>query len=221
MNNFSSTSGGISKVEVLTRIVLPLSCWRIPSRALSFRISFLLRYCNGFRPESCRFGARLAGSRRLIWSYPSPLKPRLCHDERYLNLWIKDLPFKLDHLSDLPRYVLPGHYQTSFDERNGYQHVCLHPSSRTFFGLQWQGFILLFVRYLLAGKLALSSIITWAWRFLVQLIRLAFHFLNISMSDTLVSFLFSRLCRPGPLATGMLRRRRTFSVTCLWRPVIL
>jgi len=40
-----------------------------------------------------------------------PSKPHLCHDERYLNLWIKDLPFKLDHLSDLPRYVLPGHYQ--------------------------------------------------------------------------------------------------------------
>ena len=27
-----------------------------------------------------------------------PTKPRLCHDERYLNLWIRDLPLKLDHL---------------------------------------------------------------------------------------------------------------------------
>lgn len=34
-----------------------------------------------------------------------PQKPRMCHDERFLNLWVKDLPFKLDHLSDLPRYV--------------------------------------------------------------------------------------------------------------------
>ena len=41
-----------------------------------------------------------------------PSKPRLCHDERYLNLWIRDLPFKLDHLCDLPRYVLPGRFQT-------------------------------------------------------------------------------------------------------------
>ena len=24
-----------------------------------------------------------------------PSKPRLCHDERYLNLWIKDLPIGL------------------------------------------------------------------------------------------------------------------------------
>ena len=34
-----------------------------------------------------------------------PTKPRLCHDERFLNLWTRDLPFKLDHFSDLPRYM--------------------------------------------------------------------------------------------------------------------
>ena len=37
-----------------------------------------------------------------------PSEPRLCHDERFLNLWIRDLPFKLDHLPDLPRYVPQG-----------------------------------------------------------------------------------------------------------------
>ena len=37
-----------------------------------------------------------------------PSKPPLCYDERFLNLWIRDLQFKLDHLADLPRYVLPG-----------------------------------------------------------------------------------------------------------------
>ena len=42
-----------------------------------------------------------------------PSKPRLCHDEQYLNLGIRDLPFKLDHLCDLLRYVLPGHFLTS------------------------------------------------------------------------------------------------------------
>ena len=44
-----------------------------------------------------------------------PTKPRLCHDERFLNLWTRDLPFKLDHLPDLPRYVLPGHLMTRTD----------------------------------------------------------------------------------------------------------
>ena len=57
-----------------------------------------------------------------------PLKPCLCHSERFLNLWIKDLPLKLDHLPDLPRYVLPGHFETSFDDKSGYQHKLLHPS---------------------------------------------------------------------------------------------
>ena len=52
----------------------------------------------------------------------------------------RDLPFKLDHLSDLPRYVLPGHFQTTCDDKSGYQHVLLHPSSQTYFGLQWRGF---------------------------------------------------------------------------------
>ena len=46
-----------------------------------------------------------------------PSKPPLRHDERFLNLWIRDLPFKLDHLADLPRYVLPGHFQTTFDDK--------------------------------------------------------------------------------------------------------
>ena len=71
-------------------------------------------------------------------------KPHLCHDERFLNLWIKDLPFKLDHLTDLPRYDLPGHSQTSFDDKNGYQHVLLRPLSRTFFRLEWNGVYFVF-----------------------------------------------------------------------------
>ena len=32
-----------------------------------------------------------------------PSKPRMCHDEPFLNLWIKELPLKLDYISDLPR----------------------------------------------------------------------------------------------------------------------
>lgn len=73
-----------------------------------------------------------------------PSKPRLCHDQRFLNLWIRDLPFKLDHLADLPRYVLPGHFQTTFDDNSGYQHARLHPSSETHFGLEWDNFFFVF-----------------------------------------------------------------------------
>lgn len=68
-----------------------------------------------------------------------PSKPRMCHDERFLNCWIKDSPFKLDYLTDLCRYVDPGHYQTTFDDKSGYDHIRLHPRSSTFFGFQWEG----------------------------------------------------------------------------------
>ena len=66
-----------------------------------------------------------------------PSKPRLYHDERYLNLWIRDLPFKLDHLCDLPRYVLPGLFQSTCDDKNGYQ--CLASSFVS--NLFWLGMV--------------------------------------------------------------------------------
>ena len=44
----------------------------------------------------------------------------------------------------MPRYVLPGHFQTTFDDKSGYQHVRLHPSSETYFGLEWDNFFFVF-----------------------------------------------------------------------------
>lgn len=67
-------------------------------------------------------------------------KPRLCHDNRFLNLWIKDSPFHLDSLSMIPRYVTKGSFQTVCDDKSGYHHILLSPDSRKFFGFQWKGF---------------------------------------------------------------------------------
>ena len=36
-----------------------------------------------------------------------PSKQRLCVDARFLNLWMRDSPFSLDKLRDVPRYVYP------------------------------------------------------------------------------------------------------------------
>ena len=66
-------------------------------------------------------------------------KPRLCHDERFLNLWVKNSPFTLDYISNLPRYVGKDSFQTTIDDKSGYDHVRLAENSRKFFGLQWQG----------------------------------------------------------------------------------
>ena len=70
-----------------------------------------------------------------------PTKPRLCYDARFLNLWIKDNPFQLDCLSDLPRYVERDSYQTLLDDKSGYDHILLRPESRQFFGIQWGGWM--------------------------------------------------------------------------------
>lgn len=73
-----------------------------------------------------------------------PSKPRMCHDERFLNLWIKDSPFTLDYITNLPRYVGLDHFQTTLDDKSGYDHVPLHPQSRTFFGLEWKGYYFMY-----------------------------------------------------------------------------
>ena len=68
-----------------------------------------------------------------------PSKPRMCHDERFLNLWINCPPVRLDPITDLPRYVGSGHYQTKLDDKSGYDHIKLTNDSKKFFGLYWKG----------------------------------------------------------------------------------
>ena len=48
-----------------------------------------------------------------------PTKQHLCHDARFLNLWMQDKPFKLDHVGDLPRYVSRNSYQSVLDDKFG------------------------------------------------------------------------------------------------------
>ena len=68
-----------------------------------------------------------------------PSKPRLCHDARFLNLWMQDNPFTLDGVTDLPGYVSKDSYQTVLDDKSGYDHILLDDDSKTFFGIQWGG----------------------------------------------------------------------------------
>ena len=67
-----------------------------------------------------------------------PTKPRLCHDERYLNLWMNCPKIKFDPITDLPRYVGKDHYQAKLDDKSGYDHIKLTQESKTFFGLRWK-----------------------------------------------------------------------------------
>ena len=73
-----------------------------------------------------------------------PTKPSLCHDARYLNLWMVDMPFSLNGLTNLPRYVGRDTYQTVLDNKSGYDHFLLTEDSREFFGIQWGGWLFVY-----------------------------------------------------------------------------
>ena len=68
-----------------------------------------------------------------------PQKPRLRQDQRYLNSWMKDMPFSLDSVIDLTRYVDRDHYQSKLDDKSGYDHVFMDDKSRLYMGFQWGG----------------------------------------------------------------------------------
>ena len=62
----------------------------------------------------------------------------------YLNNWIKDIPFKLDTLKNVPRTVREGAYFTSIDDKSGFNNVLLSEESQTLVGFQWSGFYFVF-----------------------------------------------------------------------------
>ena len=70
---------------------------------------------------------------RVKWSAP---KPRMCHDERLLNLRIKDLPLSLDYISN-PLVMCFMGISNRFLTKSGYDHVLLSPENTTYFGLAW------------------------------------------------------------------------------------
>ena len=68
-----------------------------------------------------------------------PSKPRLRQDQRYLNCWMRDMPFRLDSLVDVTRYLEKDHFQTNLDDKSGIYHVLMDDESRLLMGFQWGG----------------------------------------------------------------------------------
>lgn len=81
-----------------------------------------------------------------------PSKPRLSHDERFLNLWIRDCLFSLETLRDVPRLIQKDGYMTSIDDKSGYDHVFLSENSRTYFGIQFGGYYMVYRTLLFCFK---------------------------------------------------------------------
>ena len=87
-----------------------------------------------------------------------PSEPRMCHDERFLNLWIRDLPFMLDYITSLPRYVFKSHYQTTFDDKSGYDHILYPQRVLPLWDSNGKGGTSVIKPYHLVGKPVLTSI---------------------------------------------------------------
>ena len=49
------------------------------------------------------------------------------------------MPFSLDSVIDLTRYVDWDHYQSKLDDKSGYDHVFMDDESRLYMGFQWRG----------------------------------------------------------------------------------
>ena len=55
-----------------------------------------------------------------------------------------DKPFILDTLKEVPRIVSVNSYMTSVDDKSGYDHILVLESSRTYFGVQFGGWYLVY-----------------------------------------------------------------------------
>ena len=73
-----------------------------------------------------------------------PKKNRLCHDERFLNLFMTKASFSLETLPQIPTILPEGALMANCDEKSAYDGVSLTPASRDFFGVQFGGW---FMRY--------------------------------------------------------------------------
>ena len=68
-----------------------------------------------------------------------PSKPRLCINARFLNLWMKDTPFSLDKLIDVPRFMYKNSFMSKIDDKSRYDHILLTKESSQYFGIEWNG----------------------------------------------------------------------------------
>ena len=131
----SDTLKATSRANILTRPPHPSGSFTITSLVHLFPSSLLTRFCNASLLVPFRFGARWAEVDPPYLVMPLTVeasKPRLCNDNRFLNLWLDDRPFSLDHLHQLSLYVSKDAYQTVCDDKSGYDHILLATISRTY-----------------------------------------------------------------------------------------
>ena len=73
-----------------------------------------------------------------------PSKLRMCHDERYINLWVKDCAFSLENLRHVPRLVSKNSKLFCTDEKSGYDHLRIREEDQTYFGIAFGGYVMVY-----------------------------------------------------------------------------
>ena len=68
-----------------------------------------------------------------------PTKPRLCLNLMYLNCFMKDTPFSLDSLQDVPNLIKANSFMTKLDDKSAYMNMKMTENSRPLLCFQWGG----------------------------------------------------------------------------------
>ena len=79
-----------------------------------------------------------------------PSKLPLCHDDRYLNLWTKGVPFKRETERCSPIDKDAG--MITCDEKSRNDHEKLPDESHTYFGVQYGGCIKSYTTLVFGGR---------------------------------------------------------------------
>lgn len=66
-------------------------------------------------------------------------KKRLCIDANYTNIFEPYRPVQFEMLSHTLSVLLPGDFTVAGDQKKGYLHMQLHPASRRFLGIRFDG----------------------------------------------------------------------------------
>ena len=91
-----------------------------------------------YRPEYCWIRARFSRCHLLMGSFLWPLSLQNLAYATPSAFEIISFAFRYNYLSDFRNYnqVLPWNYQTSFDDKSGYQYNYYHVFSSTFLELK-------------------------------------------------------------------------------------
>lgn len=124
-----------------------------------------------------------------------PSNPCLCHDERFLNLWIKDCPFQLETLKDVHRLVERDSNMVACDEKSGYSHLSITDCSQTYVGFEFGGWLFSYTTLSFGfedAAFAYQTVGMQVTSYLLTLSMSTMQYIDECMSATAVSCLSER-----------------------------